>query len=265
MALNQFLTVAPTTPSSMKVIINGGWCTFGPSTLYIPTQILSSSIVAPIANPRIDVIGINSSGAVVVLTGTEAINPVPQNISSIVALVQITLQTTTTSINSTMMQDARPILCNSNLPTGAITAYGASTAPGGFLLCDGTSYSQTLYPNLYAIIGTGYGSIGAGFFNVPDYRGRFIRGVDNGAGNDPDTLVRTASNPGGNTGDSVGSYQADAFRTHQHVVNLAVATGGSGAFTGPNGNSGISDPTTTFVGGNETRPVNVYSWFIIKT
>ena len=46
---------------------------------------------------------------------------------------------------------------------------------------------------------------------TPDLRGRFVRGVDSGAGQDPDAAKRTASALGGNTGDRVGSFQGGSI------------------------------------------------------
>ena len=60
-------------------------------------------------------------------------------------------------------------------PPGAIIPYGGSSAPSGYLMCDGTSYAQASYAALYAIIGTTYGGSG-GNFNVPDLRGKFPLG-----------------------------------------------------------------------------------------
>lgn len=53
------------------------------------------------------------------------------------------------------------------LLTGMITAYSTSTAPSGFLLCDGSVYSQITYSNLYSVIGSTYGG-GPGTFRVPN-------------------------------------------------------------------------------------------------
>jgi microcystin-dependent protein len=47
----------------------------------------------------------------------------------------------------------------------------------GYLLCDGSSYSTTSYSNLYAVIGTRYGS-GTGTFKVPNLIDKFIKGVN---------------------------------------------------------------------------------------
>jgi hypothetical protein len=51
---------------------------------------------------------------------------------------------------------------------------------------------------------------------LPDMRGVFLRGVDGGRGQDPDTGSRSASFSGGNAADAVGSYQADMFASHSH-------------------------------------------------
>ena len=63
------------------------------------------------------------------------------------------------------------------VPEGTILPYGGSSAPSGYLLCDGTAYSRTTYSALYAIIGTAYGNgNGSTTFNVPDLRYMFLRG-----------------------------------------------------------------------------------------
>lgn len=58
-------------------------------------------------------------------------------------------------------------------PTGAIVAWPTNTAPTGWLLCQGTSYSTTTYSDLFAVISYTYGGSGA-TFQVPDIRGRTI-------------------------------------------------------------------------------------------
>lgn len=67
---------------------------------------------------------------------------------------------------------------------GEIKAYGGSTIPAGWLLCDGQAVSRTTYPELFSVIGTTYGSgDGSTTFNVPDLRGRVITGVGTLSGN----------------------------------------------------------------------------------
>ena len=57
--------------------------------------------------------------------------------------------------------------------------FAGSTAPAGWLICDGRSVSSTDYPELYAVIGTTYGGYGTNF-QLPDLRGRFPVGKNSG-------------------------------------------------------------------------------------
>jgi microcystin-dependent protein len=60
------------------------------------------------------------------------------------------------------------------VPTGAILPYGGSSAPTGFLLCDGSAVSRTTYAALFTAISTAFGAgDGSTTFNLPDLRGRF--------------------------------------------------------------------------------------------
>ena len=96
-------------------------------------------------------------------------------------------------------------------PPGVIFPYAAATPPAGWLLCDGAAVSRTTYAALFAIIGGSWGTgNGSTTFHLPDFRGRFLRGVDGAAGRDPNSGTRTAANSGGNTGNAVGSVQANA-------------------------------------------------------
>lgn len=53
------------------------------------------------------------------------------------------------------------------VPPGTIAAFGAATAPEGWVKCDGTLYSTAKFPELYKVVGTTFGS-GAGTFGVPN-------------------------------------------------------------------------------------------------
>jgi microcystin-dependent protein len=101
-------------------------------------------------------------------------------------------------------------------------------------------------------------------FNLPDMRGVFMRGVDGAAGNDLNNSTRVATN-GGNSGNNVGSWQDDAFETHTHTIpNLGSTTNVSSLLGGtPVYNSG-STTASNATGGSETRPKNVYVYYIIK-
>lgn len=63
-------------------------------------------------------------------------------------------------------------------PVGVINAFGGTTAPDGWLLCQGQAISRTDYADLFAVIGTAFGSgDGSTTFNLPDLRGEFLRGA----------------------------------------------------------------------------------------
>ena len=147
---------------------------------------------------------------------------------------------------------------------GSIQPFGGTSLPFGFLFCDGSSLLRTTYPKLFASIGTSYGAVDGTHFNIPDFRGRFLRGVDGGVARDPDRASRTVSNSGGSSGDSVGSLQQDEFTSHSHtILALANVAPVAGPNNSPNTQSGLNQPTGS-TGGNETRPKNVYVNYVIK-
>lgn len=178
------------------------------------------------------------------------------------------------------------------VPAGSILAFAGDSPPTGWLLCDGSAVSRTQYSTLFSAIAVHWGA--GDFvttFNVPDLRGRFLRGQDHGAGRDPGAAARVASAVGGGVGDSVGSLQADSAGPHTHPVTdpghkhsavAGVFVLGSIAGTGLGlGNGGgpftfstpqySADTTTNTTGigvdanlGVESRPVNAAVNYIIK-
>jgi microcystin-dependent protein len=63
------------------------------------------------------------------------------------------------------------------IPPASVLPFAASSAPTGWLLCDGSAVSRTTYAALFAAIGTSHGSgDGSTTFNLPDYRWTFLRG-----------------------------------------------------------------------------------------
>jgi len=64
---------------------------------------------------------------------------------------------------------------------GAIKPWGKSTAPAGYVLCDGAAISRTDYADLFAVISTTYGAgNGSTTFNVPDLQGKMPQGYESG-------------------------------------------------------------------------------------
>ncbi len=161
------------------------------------------------------------------------------------------------------------------VPSGAIMAWPSQQLPAGWLECDGQELSISNNPALYSVIGTAYGGNAAqDKFNLPDYRGYFLRGLDNGAGRDPDASARLDRGDG-SSGDVVGSVQAEGLKAHSHKVREGVGgtqtnpVDGCG-FSGMDSSAGFyvgSSTTNDLVestGGSETRPVNVNVIWIIK-
>lgn len=157
------------------------------------------------------------------------------------------------------------------VPAGTVIAFAGATPPSGWLLCDGSAISRSTYLALFTAISTAHGSgDGSTTFKLPDYRGRFLRGVDGTAGNDPDKASRTAAATGGNTGDDVGSVQGDGNKSHGHGF---LGSGGSSTtstvvWANPQinvANAGaIYANNVTISGGNESRPKNSNVNYIIK-
>ena len=106
-------------------------------------------------------------------------------------------------------------------PTGAMMLYGNTSAPSGWLLCNGSAVSRTTYSDLFAIISTSYGvGDGATTFNLPDMRGRVGVGLDTGDVNlgAGDTLVRNGrrGNPHPNGCRNAGTQPRPAEISNNH-------------------------------------------------
>ncbi len=179
---------------------------------------------------------------------------------------------------STAVQDA---LC----PVGTILSYAGDDEPVGWELCNGkklyleneTKVADPQYQNLFKVIGKNFGSgydkkERKSYFNLPDLRGLFLRGMDSGTykdeyfARDPDRLHRKPSLPGGAKGKAVGSIQDDAFRKHSHPPETTNFVSGVGYdlvkdYRKPDSKS---YSVLNKVGGSETRPKNMYVNFIIK-
>ena len=162
------------------------------------------------------------------------------------------------------------ILVDKN-PVGTILTVAADltdSIPANYLYCNGASLARTGYAALYNVIGTNWGTADSNHFNLPDLRGFFLRGHDDNTGNDntTDRNNRTASETGGETGDKVGTYQADQVGSHLHAVPVLVATATSSGVNPKGTNTGSSWTTinSNSTGGNQTNPRNLYVQYYIK-
>jgi len=162
------------------------------------------------------------------------------------------------------------------IPPGIVVAFAGDNIPAGWELCDGRSVDRNdpRFTALFNAIGTIHGGDANPNFQLPDYRGRFLRGVDRGSGRDPEAGNRTppGENNTGNGGALVGSVQGDALASHNHTIHGKHLEGeGGNGFDGAgfdsNSNPGgpfERDYGTNAAGGSETRPKNAYVNFLIK-
>lgn len=134
---------------------------------------------------------------------------------------------------------------SNSVPVGAIVPMAAPSVPAGFLECNGATIKRADYPALFSLIGTTYGAgDGSTTFTLPDLRGEFIRGWDNG---------RTVDN-----GRAFGAFQDKDTSTQSSSHTHGYQRGTTGSATTDAGNlATITFPLTN-------RPRNIAMYYIIK-
>lgn len=150
--------------------------------------------------------------------------------------------------------DIIKVIGSADSEIGKITSFSHESADAEkYLGCDGAEVSRATYAKLFNKIGEAFGAgDGTTTFNLPDLRGRFLRGLDSGAGVDPGRVL--------------GSSQEDDNKDHSHTSNDAtIKTGGynaggviSSLWYGGTVQSGTSSS------GTESRPKNVAVKFYIR-
>ena len=138
----------------------------------------------------------------------------PSNVSSDITL---TLPNSDGDANDVLQSDGSGNLSFTALPqavpTGSVHMMATTTAPSGYLKCNGTAISRSTYAALFAIIGTAHGAgDGSSTFNVPDLRGEFVRGWDDGRGID--------------SGRNFGTSQSDNNKQHNHSASSTITDPG---------------------------------------
>ena len=150
------------------------------------------------------------------------------------------------------------------IPAGVIEMFGGSTAPTGYLLCDGSAVSRTTYSKLFTAIGTTYGSgDGSTTFNVPNLKGKVAVGKDS-ADTSFDALGETG-------GEKTHTLTVTEMPSHRHTYQLPNNSDPNFMTGGGIYNVKVADTTsqnTSSTGGggshNNLQPYIVLN-YIIKT
>lgn len=102
---------------------------------------------------------------------------------------------------------------NAGIPTGTVSAFAGNTAPTGYVLCDGSEYSETTEAALFAVIGSTYNTGGetANHFRVPDLRGRVVAGMGGSLLSGTDALADTG-------GASTHTLTENEMPSHSHGI-----------------------------------------------
>lgn len=135
-------------------------------------------------------------------------------------IAKIELDGNNNKILKPLANESKPFL---GFSAGMIIPYGGSTAPAGWLICDGAEVSRTIYADLFAVIGTAFGSgDGSTTFNIPDLR----ESVPKGAG-----LTGNSNNHMDADGLAVGEFLDDRLQNHRHSIDYAPSGSGTDGFT----------------------------------
>lgn len=171
------------------------------------------------------------------------------------------------------------------LAPGMIMPFAGTTAPTGWLSCDGSAVSRTTYATLFSNIGTTWGvGDGSTTFNVPDLRGLFLRGAGaHGTLNKADGSDFDGGSVGDDSNDQFQAFQTGMDRSgtsyygrsHGAVGNAPAASAqanstslrydstaqGTAEGIYPNADGTNGTPRT----GDETKPANATVLYMIKT
>jgi microcystin-dependent protein len=181
------------------------------------------------------------------------------SISGIMTAPTAAAGTNTTQIATTAFVQAN------GAPTGALLMWPTSSAPTGYLNCDGTAVSRTTYSALYAIVGTTFGTgDGSTTFNLPNYTNRMPYGTTVGAtGGSANAVVvshtHSITDPG-----HLHTYDPRGTIVVGGGSYAPVAYGSSSANTST-ATTGITVDTAGVSGTNANLPPYLGINFIIKT
>ena len=172
---------------------------------------------------------------------------------------------------------------SSGVPSGAWFPYSGTSAPAGYLLCDGSAVSRTTYASLFSAIGTVHGvGDGSSTFNLPDMRGRLPVGQDDMGGSAASRVTTAGSGVDGATLGATGGAQnvtltaaESGLPSHTHSltnVNGVSSSGGGGSDittgvyqTASTGTATGSAGGTPAASAHTNMPPSLVANYIIKT
>lgn len=152
-------------------------------------------------------------------------------------------------------------LPSNKVPVGVIAPYVNSSAPTGWLLCNGAAVSRATYSDLFAVIGVSYGAgDGASTFNVPNLQNVFLRGGTPGSTGGSDSHAHnlssdSAGTPAGTVAVTVGSIPFSGNLNHGHTIpaNTTGLTSISHNHGGTSGTRNLNQQSNTTSGGTALR------------
>lgn len=155
-------------------------------------------------------------------------------------------------------------------PLGVINPFGGANAPEGWLLCDGQAISRADYADLFAVIGTAFGSgDGSTTFNIPDFRGEFLRGAGNNSHSGQGNGGAVGAHQDGTT--VVASIMGNGYGVIYNMINGTVNSSTYDKWVGNSGNTYVHNTSSyetesyaNVIGSGKARPTNTSVNFIIK-
>ncbi len=204
--------------------------------------------------------------------GALVASDLPANAVVTVRVATVTAGTPTFQLESPTVAPLAPTNPTLLVPTAAVIPFAGSSAPSGWLLCDGSSQLRATYAALFTAIGTTYGSADGTHFTLPDLRGRGPFGRDDMGGSAANRITNGGSGITGTALGSSGGEQNHTLITSEmpaHVHSQAggpISLGGSGGGSTINGSPGNADTGSTGGdGAHQNMPPALILNYIIKT
>ncbi|GLY60990.1 hypothetical protein Pcaca05_18470 [Pectobacterium carotovorum subsp. carotovorum] len=193
--------------------------------------------------------------------GTANISLTPASVGALPAAgtaVTATKLATARKINGVAFDGTADINLSSDFPVGVPIPYPSATPPTGWIKCNGQSFNKTTYPQLAGAYPSGI---------LPDLRGEFVRGWDDGRDVDAGRALLSAQ------GDAIRNIVGTIGQLNDRVNTTETAgvfdankyTGAHSGLTGGNGGRIVTfDASKVVPTANENRPRNIAFNYIVR-